>query len=410
MPRKSGKIPSYCLHKASGRAVVRINGQDHYLGVYGSPASHEKYERLIAAWRQQRQKTGLRPAGPRRPGLDRLSVKELLLRYMAFAKTYYVDTQGNPTQELANMKYALRPVRKLFGDVPVEDFGPLDLKTVRQHMIDEADLSRGVINHRINRIRRVFKWAVSEALAPQGAYEALRAVGGLQQGRTAAREAEPVRPASQAAVDAVVQVVSPQIAAMIQVQQLAAMRPCEVIAMRACDIDMSGDIWIYRPLSHKNLWRGQDRQIPLGPKAQAILKPFLTLSTVAFLFSPRTAEEWRSAERRTNRQTPMTPSQSKRKSKKNPQREKGDRYTVAAYARAVIYGLKKVNRQREREGLPEIPHWCPLQLRHSRATEIRKRYGLEGAQVALGHLRADVTEVYAERNLDAAIRIARETG
>ena len=92
------------------------------------------------------------------------------------------------------MKYALRPVRKLYGRTLVRNFGPLALKAVRQHMIDEEDLCRGVINNRTNRIKRVFKWAVSEQFAPPGPYEALRSVAGLSYGRTEAREAEPVKP------------------------------------------------------------------------------------------------------------------------------------------------------------------------------------------------------------------------
>ncbi len=50
MPRPS-KVPNYTHHKASGQAVVRIQGKDHYLGLYGSDASHEAYQRLIAQWR-----------------------------------------------------------------------------------------------------------------------------------------------------------------------------------------------------------------------------------------------------------------------------------------------------------------------------------------------------------------------
>ena len=57
-----------------------------------------------------------------------------------------------------------------------------------------------------------------------------------------------------------------------------------------------------------------------------------------------------------------------------------------------------------------MPHWHPNQLRHSKATEVRAAYGLEGAQVVLGHARANVTEVYAERNLALAARVAYETG
>jgi len=40
------KIPSYTKHKATGQAVVRINGKDHYLGKFGSAASIREYDRL----------------------------------------------------------------------------------------------------------------------------------------------------------------------------------------------------------------------------------------------------------------------------------------------------------------------------------------------------------------------------
>jgi hypothetical protein len=43
-------------------------------------------------------------------------------------------------------------------------------------------------------------------------------------------------------------------------------------------------------------------------------------------------------------------------------------------------------------------------------TEIRKRYGLEAAQVILGHASADVTQIYAERDLQKAVEIMREVG
>jgi hypothetical protein len=49
----------------------------------------------------------------------------------------------------------------LFGGLPVSDFGPKSLALFRQKLID-AGLSLGVINHRVNRIKRCFKWGVSE--------------------------------------------------------------------------------------------------------------------------------------------------------------------------------------------------------------------------------------------------------
>ena len=47
MPR-TPRIPRLTRHKASGQAVVRLNGEDHYLGKYGTPEVTSAYERLIA--------------------------------------------------------------------------------------------------------------------------------------------------------------------------------------------------------------------------------------------------------------------------------------------------------------------------------------------------------------------------
>ena len=58
----------------------------------------------------------------------------------------------------------------------------------------------------------------------------------------------------------------------------------------------------------------------------------------------------------------------------------------------------------------KVPHWHPHQLRHTRATEVRKTYGLEAAQVSLGHAQAKVTEVYAKRDLILASKVAAEIG
>ena len=43
-------IPSHCLHRPSGKAVVRLNGHDHYFGPHGTEESRLAYDRLIAEW------------------------------------------------------------------------------------------------------------------------------------------------------------------------------------------------------------------------------------------------------------------------------------------------------------------------------------------------------------------------
>jgi hypothetical protein len=49
MPKlNDGAIPKYRLHKQSGQVIVTLSGRD--LGVYGSPESREKYNRLTGEW------------------------------------------------------------------------------------------------------------------------------------------------------------------------------------------------------------------------------------------------------------------------------------------------------------------------------------------------------------------------
>ncbi|MBN9120843.1 MAG: site-specific integrase, partial [Planctomycetes bacterium] len=84
----------------------------------------------------------------------------------------------------------------------------------------------------------------------------------------------------------------------------------------------------------------------------------------------------------------------------NPQRVPAAEYTPHTYAHAV----------RVAAGKAKVPHWHPNQLRHLFATEVRKEHGLEAAQVLLGHSRADVTQIYAERNEELAASVAAKIG
>ena len=60
-------------------------------------------------------------------------------------------------------------------------FGPKDLKIVRQRVVDSGH-SRRDVNDNINRVRRIFKWAVENELIPVAAYQALAAVSGSTKG------------------------------------------------------------------------------------------------------------------------------------------------------------------------------------------------------------------------------------
>ena len=55
--------------------------------------------------------------------------------------------------------------------------------------------------------------------------------------------------------------------------------------------------------------------------------------------------------------------------------------------------------------------WHPRQLRHTAGTLIRREFGLDAAQLALGHSSAKVTDaVYAERDMARVIEVMRRIG
>jgi hypothetical protein len=112
----------------------------------------------------------------------------------------------------------------------------------------------------------------------------------------------------------------------------------------------------------------------------------------------------------------MTPSQAKRRPKKDRRRAPGDRYDTASYRRALYRACAKA--YPAPDDLPEAEQrrwrkehqWHPNQVRHTAATEIRRQYGLEAAQVTLGHSSAVVSQIYAERDLAKAASIMSEVG
>lgn len=417
------RTPSLRRHKPSAKAVVTLNGKDHYLGPWPAalrkppPCVRDAYDRLMAEWLGN----GRRLPSPAETA-PACTVNELILTFYRHAEQHYRRDDGTPTSELADYRLSLRPLRELYGPTPAADFSPLKLKAVRQRMVD-AGLCRGVVNQRIGRIVRMFKWGVAEELIPEAVWRSLTAVPGLERGRTCARETEPVKPVADAVVDATLSYVLPTIRTMVRLQRLTGMRPGELCLMRACDIDMTGGIWLYRPPSHKTKHKGKDRVVALGPQAQALIRPFLKLDLQARLFSPREAMEAKRAALRQRRKTKVQPSQQNRRHRK-PKKQPGDHYTPRSYHQAIRKAVQAANKAQACEPCKamkpgercdackaaSLPHWHPHQLRHTHATEVRRRFGLEAAQVSLGHSQAQITQVYAERDLALATKVAAEIG
>jgi integrase len=406
MPARSALVPQYCLHKPSGRAYVRIHGKVVYVGEYGSADSKQEYGLLIA-------ELAVTPIPLPREG-SQITVTEVCAAYWTFAEGYYTKG-GQPTSTLEGIRRSLQFLRRLYGATPANEFGPVALKAVRGQMLGSGLLNRTTINKRIDIIRRMFKWGVAEEIVAPTVYQGLQAVAGLRKGRTGAREPQPVLPVAEEVVNTTLPHLPVLVADMVRFQRLTGARPGEVCQLRPCDVDRDDEVWTYRPESHKTEHHGRDRIIYVGPKAQQVLLPYMLRDAQANCFSPAESEAKRHEEQRAHRRTRVQPSQRNRR-KARPTRVPRTAYTKDSYNRAITRGIKKANKQRTEEatdmGIEPIllPHWHANQLRHSRATEIRREYGLEAAQVSLGHAKADVTQVYAERDARLAVKVALKIG
>jgi len=185
MPWPNNYLPKYRKHRTSSQAVVTLNGRDFYLGPHGTEASKIEYDRLIGEWLANRRQ-------PLDVSAVEITIVELCARYFRFAKGYY-QKNGRCTRVIPRIRCALRYLRERYGEQPAAEFGPLALKALREKMVSD-DLSRRYTNDHVDRIKRMFKWAVGEQLVPPVTYQALATVTGLRRERTDAREMAPIEP------------------------------------------------------------------------------------------------------------------------------------------------------------------------------------------------------------------------
>ena len=371
MPRWNNHIPKLRHHRATDRAVVTIDGRHVYLGRYGTPEAEAEYRRVIAE-----HITLGEVRAPRRPlAAPSCTIDELVLRYWRHCE----QTMTEPPRE-KGIKPALRRLRRMYGYVEAAAFDPPALRTLQRSMLTEPGregrtLGRKHVNSQVRRIRALFKWGVAEGLVPAAVWQALAAVPAIRMGTPGAAETDPVRPVDDATVNATLPHLHPVIADMVRLQRLTGMRPGELCRISADQIDMSGEVWMYRPQRHKTKHRGQAREIPLGPRAQAVVRPYLQRRTLgAALFSPRDRERVHSRMR--------------------------EHFDTVTYGQAIRHACDRLG----------IERWSPNQLRHARATELRREFGLDAAGAVLGHARVETTQIYAERATQTALEVAAKTG
>ena len=182
--------PGYCLHKPSGKAYVNLGGKVHYLGVYGTEESKEKYRAIKAEWLSNRNVGVFVPStGP--------NMAEVVMAYLDHAESYYSEST-----EYVNLELACRPISSLYASLNARDFGVVQFRACRDWWLSDPKRSRQYVNKQSKRLLRVIKWGVGQGMVPPAVHQACQCVEPLKAGRTAAPETERITCVPQSLVDA----------------------------------------------------------------------------------------------------------------------------------------------------------------------------------------------------------------
>lgn len=439
-------VPAYRQRGGYTQAIVTLTDsetrqpRDYWLGEFDQPESRERYHRVIAEW--ERRGRRLPPADFDAPPVRRaneIAIVEVIREYWRWAADYY-----RPKHAQA-LDGALAILRQFYGRTAAIDFGPKKLRLLRDHMIRgdgsrRMPWSRKYINSQVQRIRHMFKWAAGHELVPVAVHQSLCTLEPLRRGRCDAREGKKVVPVPEHLLSAVLPNLTRPVAALVRLQRLTGARAGELLGMRPCDIEMDDKlgVWTYKPEEHKNAYREHERVIYFGPQAQEVIRSFLhDRATNAFLFSPAESDVERRLKLHAQRTTPAGQGNGLGTNRRaNPRRKPGERFTTSTYHRAIQYACDRtflppqhltkrdgetVDARRDRleaeELWDELVAWRkthrfhPHQLRHNAATELRKAFGLEAAQLTLGHASAQITDaIYAERDRAKVIEIMKTIG
>ena len=346
MARKPRRQPSYREHKATGQACVDLpigNGKRKvvYLGKYNSAESLDQYERVIGDWFAKR---------PIETNQAVLTIRDVAERYRSHQEPLLNQ------DKFYNVCNALKLLTELFADRPAEEFNVRQFERYRSELISRK-YSREYGNRLLRIVKECCEWAMNRDYLTS---DQERKIQTVQRLTGAEAPTKIVEPADDDDVNATMVLLSADFQDMIRFQRATGCRPGEARLMKVGDVDREN--WLFKPAKHKTSHKGKSRAIPIPSIVQPMLLKRLLRPDDAYVFGA----------------------------------DDGERaYHKRALARAIDRAIVRINRERSEANLPPIDHWHPYQLRHARATEVREQYGVEVAQVILGHSRIDMTQHYA---------------
>lgn len=368
--------PPIHTHAASGRDYVLYRGVQYYLGPAGSPESRRAYADLLVRLQAGGQATEKATAkGDKGKPSPSLTVGEVWLRWLADEAPRY-----GGSHESVCIGYAFAVAIEIHARTPAAEFDALALEEVRDRMVGRG-WAMSTVSYSIVRIRTVWRWAERRRLVPRGSWEGLRALPPLAPNDARFRPRKKRRAYSWEEVERVLACCVPPLAAALAFHWWTGCRSQDVRRLRVGQIDQSGEVWIYRPPQHKGSWRGAERAVFIGPRAQEGLAPWL---------ADKGPEDFAFPVTRATRRSKRT-----------------DWYHGAHCYGRKTYG-QAVSRAARLAGVPDFQAYC---LRHSAKRRVTREMGLHAARAFLGQESISTTDGYDHhRDIEVATEVARRCG
>jgi hypothetical protein len=415
--RKSSEFPRPKVHARSGMARVRVCGKEVWLGPAGSPAADQRYRQILAAWvasggrtiddavagkpaaavevavktRPTRRRAG---EGARAKPAPTMTVGGLVLAYLASIKAGRTEAE---VRGLSKWWRAREIANALFSRsaVPVTQFGPRMLREVRDELaatpktykVDEAikHRARSHINRMVRETVAMFAWGVSEELVPAEVWQALQTTPHLRAGESQARETKPRQPVAPAEFQAILPFLPPVFADLVRFCRLASCRPIEACNLRMRDVEPCAGVLKWTLDRHKTAHHGIIKQIPIGPKAEAIVRRWAAGK------SPDTPVFARADRERVKVKGTIST---------RPYRATRQTFTPEEIRKAIQSACD----------LAERPKWTTYQLRHAGLGQVRAELGVEAEAAVAGWTTPKLAYHYARLQFEEGAEAARRLG
>lgn len=294
-----------------------------------------------------------------RPTEFSATVREVCSRCEAWSLGYYVK-RGQPTKQVYMIARVCQRLTELYGDTCMSAFDAVCFKAVRLSFVRQGWARSNVASH-CKVLRRILRFGEEHGLVRPGLADSLKVVAPLRKGRDGVREAPRVHAVDRRVYEATAPFIGQPWRDMLDLMWATGMRPGEVCAMRACDVNTRGETWWYAvpdwKCSHNDSW--QQRVVVLeDPMALNLVRA--RVSAVTGVREPLFIN-------------PIT----------------GRQATPCMLWRAVQTACD-VGRQ---------PYWHPNMIRHAVITAIWNTAGPDAARRIAGHTSIKQTLAYVEVDL-----------